>query len=732
MNNIVVKQLNKYKYIICSLLLVGVLICINVFINKKQVYETVSFYGIEEITSQALGTSNDEQLRSILNGNSAFGLIKLKDGDKISQDFSVNTLSVEELYLTFEAEGSGGVVEVTLTDESGKKIYKETLSVTPESSRFVLDINNNHNAKYDKYNLKLKVNCNSDGKLSIYDCTYHDGSLKINGKVNENVILTGTKGLNGSYNSKKILALTIIFIILLLAMLTFSYLEKGIVRKIDRVIDNLHKVWIFIWEWLSFLGLLYVFLQVFTSWYYEEKINMVTLILFVIILTLFLFILGLLFVKMKNNIADIFVLLCIPIGLCFVFLILPGHVPDEPVHFAKAYLTSQFDFSYTRDFKITSQYYEITIKNYNGIIPAIFTTDNYQSLMLCQDACAYHFILYLASSIPLLITRLLGLSIYLGFYGGRMVNLMIFIIVGYNIIKMVPFGKWIFFVYFFNPMLLQQSMSFSADSIINSTCLLAIAYFLKLRFSEDKIRNKDIIVVFTLIGITLLSKYVYLPIYGIYFLLFDKLLKMDARQWGLCLIFIILIGLAYYGTTLLQANAQALESLDNYVKENNVNQSEQINFLLSNPGNIVNVFIETFQDKKYFYFNSFIGMLGIIAIPLNVTSYFGYYGLMIATPLIFEKTGEHKVKWFTRLWFIFISIVVICLVILGLYLQWTPVGTLVTEGVQGRYFIPAVILFLLAIIVNKKHEIKYTNVIIPIYLLIVEFLVFIDIINYFI
>src|SRR5699024_6874204 len=126
------------------------------------------------------------------------------------------------------------------------------------------------------------------------------------------------------------------------------------------------------------------------------------------------------------------------------------------------------------------------------------------------------------------------------------------------------------------------------------------------------------------------------------FLLFDKLLKMDARQWGLCLIFIILIGLAYYGTTLLQANAQALESLDNYVKENNVNQSEQINFLLSNPGNIVNVFIETFQDKKYFYFNSFIGMLGIIAIPLNITSYFGYYGLMIATPLIFEKTGEHK------------------------------------------------------------------------------------------
>ena len=61
MNNIVVKQLNKYKYIICSLLLVGVLICINVFINKKQVYETVSFYGIDEITSQALGTSNDEQ-----------------------------------------------------------------------------------------------------------------------------------------------------------------------------------------------------------------------------------------------------------------------------------------------------------------------------------------------------------------------------------------------------------------------------------------------------------------------------------------------------------------------------------------------------------------------------------------------------------------------------------------------------------------------------------------------
>lgn len=50
---------------------------------------------------------------------------------------------------------------------------------------------------------------------------------------------------------------------------------------------------------------------------------------------------------------------------------------------------------------------------------------------------------------------------------------------------------------------------------------------------------------------------------------------------------------------------------------------------------------------------------------------------------------------------IFIAFVFM-LVILGMNFQWTPVGKYVTEGVQGRYFIPVVILLLIALIPPKK------------------------------
>ena len=54
-------------------------------------------------------------------------------------------------------------------------------------------------------------------------------------------------------------------------------------------------------------------------------------------------------------------------------------------------------------------------------------------------------------------------------------------------------------------MLIQQEMSFSSDSLINTICLLAIAYFLKMKFNSDKIETIDIIIVFTMIGIVFFS-----------------------------------------------------------------------------------------------------------------------------------------------------------------------------------------------------------------------------------
>lgn len=110
----------------------------------------------------------------------------------------------------------------------------------------------------------------------------------------------------------------------------------------------------------------------FCSWYYEVLINPILFLIDIYLIALFIFAIFIAFIKFKDNVAYIFGLFIIPIGLCFTFLILPGSVPDEPVHFAKAYLTSQFNFSFIRDVKITTKYLVTEIRNYNDILPAIF------------------------------------------------------------------------------------------------------------------------------------------------------------------------------------------------------------------------------------------------------------------------------------------------------------------------------------------------------------------------
>ena len=55
-------------------------------------------------------------------------------------------------------------------------------------------------------------------------------------------------------------------------------------------------------------------------------------------------------------------------------------------------------------------------------------------------------------------------------------------------------------------------------------------------------------------------------------------------------------------------------------------------------------------------------------------------------------------KWFM----IFIVISTIILMSTSLYLQWTPVGSRLIEGIQGRYFIP---LFALLAFVSTKIKI---------------------------
>ena len=86
------------------------------------------------------------------------------------------------------------------------------------------------------------------------------------------------------------------------------------------------------------------------------------------------------------------------------------------------------------------------------------------------------------------------------------------------------------------------------------------------------------------------------------------------------------------------------------------------------------MYVETLNNKFDFYVKSFIGMLGVLAIPLNRVLFYGYYGLLFGTPILFEETKNKKFKLSNRIWLVFLSLFVFMLVILGMNFQWTQLA----------------------------------------------------------
>ncbi|MDR2545569.1 MAG: DUF2142 domain-containing protein [Methanobrevibacter sp.] len=77
-------------------------------------------------------------------------------------------------------------------------------------------------------------------------------------------------------------------------------------------------------------------------------------------------------------------------------------------------------------------------------------------------------------------------------YFGRFVNLLIYIVLVYFGIKVVPIGKYMFLLLALMPMSLYLSSSVSADSLNLALSFFTICLFLNLAFKDDKIHKKDI------------------------------------------------------------------------------------------------------------------------------------------------------------------------------------------------------------------------------------------------
>lgn len=421
------------------------------------------------------------------------------------------------------------------------------------------------------------------------------------------------------------------------------------------------------------------------------------------------------FIKNKDKIEKLFLTIAIPIGMAYLVFLIPTYAPDENAHIYRSYEISEGVIvtgtnednlvkSYIPRFFVENNHQ--TLNKYNKMNEVIKKETNYDDkIEIDNPASPYAPTLYFPNTLIFLIGRIFDINGILVIYFARMINFIIFLICGYYTIKLMPFGKLLMMTYLLIPMVVHQAISLSADSITNTLTLLFIAYTLNMYYKEN-ITKKNKIIYIIMAALIAIHKSVYLPIVCISVIFLNR--KKETKKEQIKLIgSTVIIGII--SVVVWMAISSTGEKVqDNYLIQNNVNTKEQVLYVLTHPFSYIKVLANTLCTNIENYYLWFMGYsmgwmdIGIRRMWLDI-----YFIILLFSPFL-EKC-EKKLEIKNKIIFVITFAIVSVLILTALYVGHTGVAGDIIKGIQGRYFIPIIILLLLCLC-DKERYIKVKNI----------------------
>lgn len=309
---------------------------------------------------------------------------------------------------------------------------------------------------------------------------------------------------------------------------------------------------------------------------------------------------------------------------------------------------------------------------------------------------------YYPQALGLFMARIFGMSVYGGVVLSRIFNLFAFLAITYLAIRITPILKNTMAVIALFPITVYQAASDSPDALLNSVCFLFVALCFYYAYGEkERLGWKDALTLGALLGVVFLCKYVYACL-GLLVFLIPMRKFGTKKEYGKCFLiamipFVVLAGIGMMNMFSSVSAGQAVGTGAEGVAEG----VTQMQYLLGHPKLIIQVLIGTFMTK----FDSFMIWLNTLG-TLNCS-----LGPMIyIVPMFAVFTGcldnygtYYRIKRKDKILGLAAFLLTCMGVIMGIYMDGriNPVGALVVEGVQGRYFIPALPVLFLAL--NQKN-----------------------------
>lgn len=433
--------------------------------------------------------------------------------------------------------------------------------------------------------------------------------------------------------------------------------------------------------------------------------------------------LALLRLKAKAGLHIIFVYIAVLLGT-FLVLALPhitGISPDDQIHFERALGLSFLGYGYTNDAdRLLSAvpWIENNLLNFDRIEDIVISLNNatYSGITLSAsfekpiDHSSLSFLAmvsYIPSAIGLMAGKCLGLKVTYYLLLGKLFNLSFYCIVVATAIRILPSGKILAFIVGILPTNLYLAANYSYDPWVTSLIMLGAALVLREKFSKrETVDLFSTILVATVFLLALSPKAIYFPLIMMMLLIPRKkfLTKLDYRKYVGFVCFIVLLAIMsfivpMFGTSSgMEGDARGGQD---------VSASGQIINILSHPlysagviASYVAWYISPIASDGFTLNYAYMGNLKAClpftaAVPYVLIASFGFSG---------ERKIGTRLDAIERAGVLLLSAVSVFLVVVALYVSFTPVGLNWVSGCSPRYLEPLLFPVLLGLFWNRAQS----------------------------
>jgi uncharacterized membrane protein len=424
----------------------------------------------------------------------------------------------------------------------------------------------------------------------------------------------------------------------------------------------------------------------------------------------------------KNRFVNIILITGFCLGILFCIFIPYGAGFDEEQHMLRIYDLSGFNImpnqepgnktiGFSEFFTLSYQrrYFQssaIDLFNKENFL----TKADYDSMAITKTRSDYSPIMFLPQAFMTgVIWRLLDIPIIPGVIVLRLTGFLIYFMMVCIAIRFIPVGKWILAILACSPTALFQAATVNADVFTNGVCFFFIGYVLHLVVGDEKvISSKELLL---LICATLLLGFAKPTTSILVLFLFIIPKKKLGSTKNIFLIFAVAIItiICNVGWTVLVNESVKINNISSEVLNTDIDLMERIRLvMMTRPVEFVSLFFSGFFQSFIPRYQAWVGVYGYWVGTVPGVIYW-LYPILILTA-IYADSDSIKYNKKTVVWLIFTYL----LCTLGLSSLRAGLRAVEILGgsdrsmldSQGRYFVPYMPLFFIAIVSLIKTKIR--------------------------